>query len=335
MGQEYAKRRSKAGTRISLNSSDMDTSVSKTTSVLIKEYAAKAGFDLCGIARARTLDEHSEILTKWAASGMNGDMNFLSHNISKRIDPRILCPGTKSIIVTGINYYSDKKQGGNGIPVISRYAYGSSYQRVIKVRLNKILSYIRSICPETVGKSYVDTAPVLEKAWGKEAGLGWPGKNSILLNKDIGSFFFIGIIAINIELDYDEPGNEDLCGSCQKCIDSCPTGAINNNRTIDAPKCIAYQTIEAKTHIPDDIVTKLEGRAFGCDKCQEVCPWNSDLKPHTTPEFDLPPEVEKMNAEGWKNLTRKDYKRLFKDSSIGRRSYCRFMDNIEAALLNN
>lgn len=309
----------------------MTTLVDKSSSTLIKEYAAEIDFDLCGIARVRSLDEHREILTKWAYTGMNGDMTYLGQKIEKRLDPRILFPGAKSIIVTGLNYYTEKKQGGNGIPAISRHAYGANYHDVIREKLNKIRVFIKSIHPEAVGRSFVDSAPLLEKAWGREAGLGWPGKHSILINRKIGSFFFLGVIVINIDFEYDQPEEEDNCGTCMLCIDSCPTGAINNNRTIDTRRCLAYLTIESKAPIPVDLVGKSGGRVFGCDKCQEVCPWNKSSKPHKTPEFELPAEVGLMTAENWKNLSRKDYKRLFEGSVIGRRTYCRFMDNIEAA----
>jgi epoxyqueuosine reductase len=309
----------------------MKISVNKSSSVLIKEFAAEVGFDLCGIARARSLDEHREVLAKWIHNGFNGDMTYLGQNFGKRTDPRILVPGAKSIIVTGLNYYSDKAQGGNEIPVISRYAYGTNYHDVIRKKLNRMLDFIKSIYPDTFGRTFVDSAPLLEKAWGKEAGLGWPGKHSILINKKIGSFFFLGIIVINTELEYDKPATEDHCGTCSLCIDSCPTGAINSDRTIDTRRCLAYQTLESKYPVPEDLVLKLEGRAFGCDKCQEVCPWNRNAQPHKTPEFELPAEVSGMKAEDWKNLSRKDFKRLFERSAIGRRTYCRFMDNIEAA----
>jgi epoxyqueuosine reductase len=309
----------------------MIISIEKTSSELIKEFAGQVGFDLCGIARVRSLDEHKDVLAKWVSSGMNADMVYLGQNMSKRIDPGILIPGAKSVIVTGLNYYSVKKQGGNDIPVISRYAYGVNYHDVIRSKLNRILELIKKIYPDVFGRTFVDSAPLLEKGWGKEAGLGWPGKHSILINRNIGSFFFLGIIVVNIELEYDKPVDEDYCGTCTKCIDSCPSGAINSNRTIDTRRCLAYQTIESKFPVPEDIVMKLEGRAFGCDKCQEVCPWNKNAKPHKTPEFELPAEVSGMNAEDWKNLSRKDFKRLFERSAIGRRTYCRFMDNIEAA----
>jgi epoxyqueuosine reductase len=160
--------------------------------------------------------------------------------------------------------------------------------------------------------------------------LGWPGRHSVLINKEIGSFFFLGVIVVNIELDYNEPVSDDCCGSCRLCVDSCPTGAINGNRTIDATRCISYLTLEAKTQIPEDLLMNFDGRVFGCDRCQEVCPWNNQANPHNTAEFEIPEEVANMTADDWKNLTRKDFKRLFKESAIGRRSYCRFMDGIKA-----
>jgi epoxyqueuosine reductase len=196
----------------------MITLVDKSTSTLIKEYASEVGFDLCGFAPAKALEEHRSVLTKWLMAGMNGDMEYLGQNIDKRIDPRILFPGAKSLIVTGLNYYSEKKQGGNGVPVISRYAYGDNYHDVIKKKLNVILGYLKTIHPEATGRSFVDSAPILEKAWGREAGLGWPGKNSILINNKIGSFFFLGVIITNIELEYDHPVAEDKCGTCKLCI---------------------------------------------------------------------------------------------------------------------
>src|SRR5450759_316812 len=312
----------------------MNSSREKELTVLIKGKAQELGFDLFGIAPVRKLEEHEPVLRSWCSAGMNGGMAYLASEFEKRTDPRILFPGAKSIIVTGLNYYTEKKQGGNGIPVISRYAYGVNYHDVIREKLNKIRNFIKSIYPEAAGRSFVDSAPLLEKAWGREAGLGWPGNHSILINRKIVSFFFLGVIVINIDFDYDQPAEEDHCGSCTLCIDSCPTGAIINNRTIDTRRCVAYLTLESRNRIPDDLVMKLEGRAFGCDKCQDVCPWNKNSRPHKTPEFELPAEVGLMTAENWKNLSRKDYKRLFERSAIGRRTYCRFMDNIEAATVS-
>jgi|WetSurMetagenome_2_1015567.scaffolds.fasta_scaffold91370_3 epoxyqueuosine reductase len=306
----------------------MVTSTEKTFSELIKEKACSLGFDLCGIAPSRSLSEYEPVLRSWCESGMNGDMGYLGQNPEKRVNPDLLISGAKSIIVTGLNYYTEEKQGGNGVPVISRYAYGINYHDVIKDKLKKILEYIRSINTEAIGRAFVDSAPLLEKAWAREAGLGWPGRHSILINNKIGSFFFIGIIILNVELDYDKPFSDDHCKKCRLCIDSCPTGAINENRTIDARKCIAYLTIESKDPVPEELVPKMEGRVFGCDRCQEVCPWNARAKPNTVPEFQIPSEMGEMTGEDWINLSQDQFNRLFKKSAIGRRTYKRFIQNV-------
>ena len=306
----------------------MTSSSKETFSLLIKEKAFSLGFDLCGIAPSKPLREHEPILKKWCSSGMNGGMNYLGQNPEKRTNPGLLIPGAKSVIVTGLNYYADKKQGGDGIPVISRYAYGINYHDVIKGRLNKILDYIKALSPEAGGKTFVDSAPMIEKAWAREAGLGWPGRHSILINNTIGSFFFIGVIVLDAELDYDEPFVKNLCGSCRLCIEACPTGAINENRTIDVRKCISYLTIEDKNPVSEELAGKMEGRVFGCDKCQEVCPWNTRATPNKIPEFQLSDEVEKLTSEDWINLTQDRFNRLFKRSAIGRRTYEKFMQNV-------
>ena len=313
----------------------MTNSSDKTLSVLIKEKAYELGFDLCGIAYSKILKEHEPVLKNWCISGMNGDMNYLCQSTKKRINPGLLVPGAKSVIVTGLNYYTDKKQGGDHIPIISRYAYGINYHDVIKEKLNKILDYIKSIRPEAEGKSFVDSAPVLEKAWAREAGLGWPGRHSILINNKIGSFFFIGVIILSIDLDYDEPFSEDLCGTCRLCIESCPSKAINEDCTIDVRRCIAYLTIESKCPVPEELALKMEGRVFGCDKCQEVCPWNRFAQQHKNQEFELPGEIEMMTADDWINLTREQFNRLFKNSAIARRKYNRFMRNVTNVTKSN
>jgi epoxyqueuosine reductase len=309
----------------------MTGSADKSLSVLIKEKAYDLGFDLCGIAQSKILKEHKTNIENWCSSGMNGEMNYLCRNIKKRINPGLLISGAKSVIVTGLNYFPGKKQGGKSIPVISRYAYGADYHDVIKDKLNKILDYIKNIHPEAYGRSYVDTAPVVEKAWAKEAGLGWPGRHSILINNKIGSFFFLGIILLDIDLEYDEPFSEDLCGTCRLCIDKCPTGAINENRTIDVRRCIAYLTIENKGPVTEELATKMKGKVFGCDQCQEVCPWNNNARSHKIPEFELPEELEQMTSEEWENLTREKFNSLFRRSAIFRRTFERFKDNIRLA----
>jgi epoxyqueuosine reductase len=306
----------------------MHTSKNERLSFLIKEKAINLGFSLCGIAPSRSLNERENVLRKWCSSGMNGEMSYLGKNIERRIDPEFLVTGAKSVIVTGLNYYTDKKQAEHDVPVISRYAYGVNYHDVIKKKLDLILNLIRKEEPETGGCSFVDSATVLEKAWAVEAGLGWQGRHSIVINNKIGSFFFIGIIVLDIELDYDKPFKDNHCGNCRLCVELCPTGAINENGTIDARKCIANLTIENRGPIPEEIIPKMEGRVYGCDKCQEVCPWNKNAKSHKIPEFELSAELELMTAKDWKNLSREEFKRLFKGSAIARRKYDPFMRNV-------
>jgi epoxyqueuosine reductase len=301
-----------------------DISVSK----LIKEKALALGFDLCGISKARPLKERESILKNWCAAGMNGEMNYLARNIEKRIDPRSLVPEAKSLVVTGLGYYTDEIQSEPGVPVISRYAFGTDYHLVIEKKLEKLLAFIRTIRPEALGRSFVDSAPLMEKAWACEAGLGWQGRHSIVINKKIGSFFFIGILILNIELEYDKKPEEDHCGTCTLCIDLCPTGAINLNRTIDARKCIANLTIENRGPVPEDIIPKLGRRVYGCDLCQEVCPWNKKVKQKGVKEFELPEKIRNMSPEEWINLSEDQFNKFFGNSAIARRKYKPFMRNV-------
>jgi epoxyqueuosine reductase len=297
-------------------------------SALIKNKAYELGFDLCGITASKILKEHQKIIQEWCSAKMNGEMTYLGQNIEKRINPTLLFPDAKSVIVTGLNYYSELEQGGDEVPVLSRYAYGTNYHDVITGKLNKIIDFIKTLRPESEGKAFVDSAPLLEKAWAKEAGLGWPGRHSVLINNKIGSFLFLGIIILDIELDYDHPFSEDLCSSCRLCVDSCPTGAINDNKTIDVRKCIAYLTIESKAPIPEVLIPKMEGRVFGCDKCQEVCPWNRKAVQHKNSEFEISEEIKKMTLADWQSLTPEKFEILFKNSAIARRKYARFMRNV-------
>lgn len=304
----------------------------KSLAILIKEKATELGFDLCGIAPSRKLKEREKILIDWCSSGMNGEMNYLARDIDKRINPESLVTDAKSLIVTGLSYYTDKMQSEPGVPLISRYAYGHEYQVVIKKKLFKLLAFIRTIIPDVVGKPYSDTGPLLEKAWACEAGLGWQGKHSIVINKDIGSFFFIGTLILNIPLDYDTPYKTEHCGNCRLCIEMCPTGAINEDRTIDARKCIANVTIENRGPVPPEIIPKIGRRVYGCDRCQEVCPWNSHAMTHHVPEFELSDEIQGMNAEEWSNLPAERFKRMFRHSPVARKKYDRFMKNVSDIL---
>jgi epoxyqueuosine reductase len=306
----------------------MASSADKTISGLIKEKAFELGFDLCGIAQSRSLKERENVLKNWCSDEMNAGMNYLAKDIEKRINPEYLVRGAKSLIVTGLSYYSDKQQIEPDVPILSRYVYGESYHSVIRRKLDRLYSYIKTINPETEGRAFIDSAPLMEKAWAVEAGLGWQGRHSVVINKEIGSFFFIGTLIVNIIMDYDNPVSEEYCGNCRLCIDLCPTSAINENHTIDARKCIANLTIENRGPIPEEIIPKTGRRVYGCDRCQEVCPWNKDVKHHKTPEFDLPEEIEMMKKEDWINLSAEQFNRLFSGSEIERRKYDPFMRNV-------
>jgi epoxyqueuosine reductase len=293
----------------------------------VKDKALELGFDMTGIASARSLGENGKVLAEWCSAGMNAGMGYLSRDIAKRITPEILLPGTRSVIVTGMSYYTEEKQGGNGVPMLSRYAYGENYHDVILSKLRILIEYLKSLNPGTEARAFVDSAPVLEKPLASLAGLGWQGKHSIVINRHIGSFFFIGTVYTNLELVYDAPEN-DRCGTCTLCIDSCPTNAINGNRTINANKCISYITIERKEPVSQAEAPGLHGRIFGCDICQEVCPWNKKATPHNHAEFNLNEEIRKMTSQDWLNLTSDKFRQLFRRSPIGRRKYDTFMQNV-------
>jgi epoxyqueuosine reductase len=310
----------------------MDSAGKTALTKLIRDSSKELGFDLCGIASSRILSEHGQYLKKWCASGMHGDMDYLCRDIEKRTNPEYLVAGAKSVIVTGLGYYTPEKQAGKGEAILSRYVFGNDYHDVIKVKLNKILDRIKSVEPHIKGRAFVDSAPLLEKAWAREAGLGWQGRNTIIINKTTGSFFFIGVILLDAELEYDEPFEADHCGECRLCVNACPTGAINENRTIDARKCIAYLTIESRGPITDELALKMEGRIFGCDRCQEVCPWNRDIKPHETHEFEITGELASMTREDWIGLTKDRFTTLFRKSAVKRGKYERLMRNVRAAL---
>jgi epoxyqueuosine reductase len=310
----------------------MAISVENDISSAIKSKAAELGFHLCGIARARALNEYEPTFRAWLDAGMNDIMEYLSRDIEKRFDPLKLYPDAKSVIVTGISYYSDLMQNDPSAPLLSRYTYGNDYHEVIREKLGMLLDRIREFIPEAEGRIAVDSSNVLEKAWAREAGLGWQGRHSVIINKEIGSFFFIGIIILNAVLEYDAPVTKDYCGECRLCVQECPTGAINGNRTIDARKCIANLTIERRGAIPESLEPFLGRRIYGCDRCQEVCPWNKDLKVSGTPEFKINPEIAAMTTEQWKNLSRENFERLFRKTSMSRVKYEKLKANIESAL---
>jgi epoxyqueuosine reductase len=265
-------------------------------------------------------------------AGMHDKMGYLSRDINKRLNPENLFPEAKSLVVTGLSYYSEIKQKDPEAPVLSRYTYGIDYHDVITAKLEKLLEWVENSVPGTEGRIVVDTASLLEKAWAREAGLGWQGRHSIMINKNIGSFFFIGLLVLDIDLDYDFPFDKDYCGNCRICIDACPTGAINDNRTIDTRKCISNLTIENRGPIPEEIVPHLGRRIYACDRCQEVCPWNKQIEQNKTPEFVIDEEIAELSLSDWQNLSRERFTRLFSKTSMGRVKYEKLMGNIEAAL---
>jgi len=297
----------------------------------IKATAADLGFHLCGIARARRLDEYEPVLRSWIDAGMNDNMAYLGRDIGRRLDPSSLLPAARSVILTGLGYYSEKGQRDPEAPILARYTYGMDYHRVISEKLGKLLTWIQEKRPGISGRITVDSSTILEKAWAREAGIGWQGKHSVVINREIGSFFFIGILIVNAELEYDQPLEGDLCGDCRICMDSCPTGAINCNRTIDARKCIANLTIENRGPVPAQFVPKLGKRIYGCDRCQEVCPWNKKARLSGSPEFTINEEIAEMSHDEWKNLSPERFSRLFQNTSMARVRYEKLMDNIDAA----
>lgn len=306
----------------------MNPTTDNSLSRKIKDFAYSSGFDLAGIAPSRPLPEHNKKINEWLSAGMNADMGYLSRETGKRCNPAMLVEGAKSVIVTGINYYPAEQQGGDGIPVISKYAYGKDYHAVIGEKLKKLLDFIKEIVPATHGEVYVDSAPILEKAWAREAGLGWIGKNSILINREKGSFIFLGEVVVDIDLQYDKPFSDDLCGSCTSCLEACPSKAINTDKTIDARKCISWLTVENKNPIPEKFRKIMDNRIFGCDICQNVCPWNKIAKPHNNPDFKLSERVKKMSGKEWLSLSPDDFNLLFKKSSIKRATHSRLVNNI-------
>lgn len=301
-------------------------------SSLIRTKARELDFDICGIAKARKLTERAEILKNWCEAGMNDRMSYLERNTEKRADPELLFPGTKSIVVVGFSYYSELKQKDPEAPLLSRYTYGTDYHDVIKDNIEKLLNYIKGEVPSCEGKIFVDSDPLFEKGWAEEAGLGWQGKHSIVINKEIGSFFFIGVLMLNIDLECDKPLLKDYCGECRLCIDACPTAAINNNRTIDARRCISNLTIENRGPIPEEVIPKLEGRVYACDRCQEVCPWNKNAPLNSHPEFTIDERIASLTREDWQSLTEDQFKLLFGNTSMARIKFKDLKRNIDAAI---
>jgi epoxyqueuosine reductase len=296
---------------------------------LIKQWAQEAGFDYCGIARAVQLDEDARRLERWLNKGMNGSMQYMENHFDMRIDPVRLVPGARSVITLLMNYFPSEQQAADA-PKIARYAYGKDYHEVIRAKLNQILLRMRKDIGEVNGRGFVDSAPVLERSWAVRSGLGWVGKNGNLLNKRAGSFFFIASMIVDLELEYDDPFTGDHCGSCRKCIDACPTEAIGEGKVVDGSKCISYFTIELKDLlIPGDLKGKFGDWMFGCDVCQDVCPWNRFSTPTKEDAFSPIPAILDFGRAEWEELTEESFKKIFRESALKRAKFGGIQRNLK------
>ncbi len=295
----------------------------------IKQQAYLLGFDYCGIAKAQMLDDDAKKLENWLNTNMHGQMKYMENYFDLRVDPGKLVPGAKSVITLLKNYFPSQQQQP-GTPKISKYAYGKDYHEVIRVKLNMLLHLMQDEIGAIHGRGFVDSAPVLERSWAQRSGLGWIGKNGNMLTKESGSFFFIATLITDLELAYDDPFAKDFCGNCTRCIDACPTDAILPGRVVNGSKCISYFTIELKDSlIPGEMKGKFNDWAFGCDVCQDVCPWNRFSKPTDELEFTPIPEVLNLTTKEWEHMTEESFKKIFKDSPISRTKWKGMQRNIK------
>tara|TARA_Y100000385_G_scaffold48844_1_gene45322 strand:- start:125 stop:1069 length:945 start_codon:yes stop_codon:yes gene_type:complete len=294
----------------------------------IKLAAQKLGFLSCGISKADFLEDEAPRLEQWLSQGHNGSMNYMERNFDKRLDPRILVPGAKSIVSLLLNYHTDQKQIDSEAPKISSYAYGVDYHSVIKNKLKKMMKIIHREIGEVNGRVFVDSAPVMDKAWAAKSGLGWVGKNTNLISKKVGSFFFIAELILDLELEYDLPV-ADHCGSCTACIDACPTEALINPYQIDGSKCISYLTIELKENIPSEFQGKMDNWAFGCDVCQTVCPWNRFSTPNDESAFKPQSDLLSLSKKEWEEMTESVFNTVFKNSAVKRTKFNGLKRNIK------
>lgn len=290
-----------------------------TNTALIKQEATRLGFLSCGISKAEFLEQEAPRLEKWLNKNMNGEMAYMENHFDKRLDPTKLVEGSKSVISLLLNYYPEEQQRQDSYKV-SKYAYGTDYHFVIKDKLKQLLSFIQDEIGEVGGRAFVDSAPVLDKAWAAKSGLGWIGKHSNLLTQKVGSFYFIAELIVDLELEYDHPVT-DHCGSCTACIDACPTQAIVDPYVVDGSKCISYFTIELKNELPSNYKDKFDEWMFGCDVCQDVCPWNRFSKSHKEPLFNPHPELLSNSKKDWEEITKEVFNIIFKKSAVKRTKF--------------
>ncbi|WBU88066.1 tRNA epoxyqueuosine(34) reductase QueG [Cellulophaga omnivescoria] len=297
------------------------------TTALIKDEAKRLGFMSCGVSKAEFLEEEAPRLEKWLTKNMNGQMSYMENHFDKRLDPTKLVEGSKSVISLLLNYYPEETQNTDALK-ISKYAYGQDYHHVIKSKLRELQEFITNNIGEVEGRAFVDSAPVLDKAWAAKSGLGWIGKNSNLITQKVGSFYFIAELIVDIELAYDSAVT-DHCGTCTACIDACPTQAIVDPYVVDGSKCISYFTIELKNEIPADVRGKFDDWIFGCDVCQDVCPWNRFSKPHNEPLFNPHPDLLSMTKKDWVEITEDVFRKVFKKSAVKRTKFSGLQRNID------
>ncbi len=295
----------------------------------IKEAAARHGFSHCGIAAAVPLDEDARRLERWLSQGMHGNMQYMENHFELRVDPAKLVPGARSVITLLKNYYTEAEQQPDA-PRISKYAFGNDYHETIRAQLNTFLDELRVNIGDIQGRGFVDSAPVLERAWAQRSGLGWLGKNGNLINKQHGSFFFIATLITDLPLQPDDAFAKDFCGSCTRCIDACPTDAILPDKVVDGSRCISYFTIELKDQlIPAEMKGKFDGWMFGCDTCQDVCPWNRFSSPNNEPAFEPVAAVLNLGTKDWEAMTEETFKKIFKHSPLKRSKFAGIQRNLK------
>lgn len=295
-------------------------------SQLIKAESKRLGFLSCGISKAEFLEEEAPRLERWLNKNHHGQMSYMENHFDKRLNPKLLVDDSKSVISLLLNYFPSEEQNSDSYK-ISKYAYGQDYHFVIKEKLKELLNTIQSQVGDVSGRAFVDSAPVLDKAWAAKSGLGWIGKNSNLITQKVGSFYFIAELIIDLELEYDYP-TTDHCGTCTACIDACPTDAIVAPYVVDGSKCISYFTIELKDNLSIEMKGKFDDWAFGCDVCQDVCPWNRFSKPHNEPLFNPNPELLSFSKKDWEEITNDTFNKVFKNSAVKRTKFEGFKRNI-------
>ncbi|RZL59818.1 MAG: tRNA epoxyqueuosine(34) reductase QueG [Pedobacter sp.] len=298
-------------------------------SQMIKAEALRLGFMACGISKSEFLEQEAPRLENWLNKNHHGEMAYMANHFDKRLDPRLLVEGSKSVVSLTLNYFTPQIQSDSSAPKISKYAYGADYHTVIKEKLQELMYFINENIGEVGGRCFVDSAPVMDKAWAQKSGLGWRGKNSNLISKNTGSFFFLAELIIDLELEYDNPFTTDHCGSCTRCIDACPTDAIVAPYTVDGSKCISYLTIELKNEIPTEFKGKMENWMFGCDICQDVCPWNRFATPHQEPAFTPALELLDLKKDELIEMTDDVFKQVFKNSAVKRTKFKGLKRNID------